>query len=465
MNFPSTPIRVRANAVAYTAAACLTAGCVSGASDPFGGDGLTGEAVTTTSHDPSGMSAPGGSVGPSSAVSSGEADESGDEFKLDVGSPTGGFGSCACELVYLWVSDHAAGTVSKINTRTLEEEGRYLTRADGNGDPSRTSVNLSGDAAVANRNGGLVKIHADVADCVDSNGMPGIQTSTGKDDVLPWDQEECRAWFADFPTTNQRPVAWTGGTADPSNCDASDAQVWTITSAVPGLFPGMGGGGGVIAYLIDGQSGATDEEVAVDEFPGNGFGAYGAAVNAAGDVFFSPLGTFGGGKLARVEHSSLDVTIWDIPMNVNAYGITVDHEGRVWLSSTFGSGAARFDPVADSWDVIGGFLGGSGLAEGPDDLMYVSAGNTVHAVGLDSLALGDSWATAEAVKGVSFDADGFLWAVTWRDYDDATSFAAAYKIDVMTMSTEGVYAELEDPYTYSDMTGNVLGSVACAPEG
>jgi hypothetical protein len=45
------------------------------------------------------------------------------------------------------------------------------------------------------------------------------------------------------------------------------------------------------------------------------------------------------------------------------------------------------------------------------------------------------------------------------------SFAAAYKIDVSTMTTDGVYAELGDPYTYSDMTGNALGSVACAPEG
>ncbi|MBL4684927.1 MAG: hypothetical protein JKY37_10085 [Nannocystaceae bacterium] len=55
--------------------------------------------------------------------------------------------------------------------------------------------------------------------------------------------------------------------------------------------------------------------------------------------------------------------------------------------------------------------------------------------------------------------------MTYRDDKDPASQAAAYKIDVMTMTTDGVYTELDDPYTYSDMTGNALGAVACAPEG
>jgi hypothetical protein len=467
---PSNARAARASAMEYgnargvLAAVWLLSACGREDSNPFDADSADGGGATENSgpgsSDPSLPSSADGTAGttsPSGPGSSGE--EEGSEtgtIKLDVGSPSGGFGSCECELIYLWVSDHVESTVSKINTRTLEEEGRYLTDPNGAGDPSRTSVNLSGDVAVANRFGGLVKFYADEADCVESNGMPGIQTSTGKDDVLPWDVEECRAWYTDFPTTNQRPVAWTGGTVKgPNECDASEAQVWTVTSAVQGLFPGLGGAGGVIAYLVDGQSGSIDEQ----------FGAYGGAVNAAGDLFFSPLGVFGNGQLARVEHDSLDVTIWPMPMNVNSYGITVDHKGRVWVSSTLGSGAARFDPVSETWDVVMGFAGGSGLAEGPDDIMYVSAGSSIRAVHIDTLALGGVWTTQEAVKGVSFDADGYLWGVTYRDEKDPMSFAAAYKIDVATMMTDGVYAELGDPYTYSDMTGNALGSVACAPEG
>ena len=72
---------------------------------------------------------------------------------------------------------------------------------------------------------------------------------------------------------------------------------------------------------------------------------------------------------------------------------------------------------------------------------------------------------SESVKGVSFDGQGFLWAVTYHDPEDPMSMAAAYKIDVTDMTTQGVYPGIVDPYTYSDMTGNALGSVACAPEG
>ncbi|MEX1363720.1 MAG: hypothetical protein AB1Z98_11370, partial [Nannocystaceae bacterium] len=146
----------------------LPTGSSSAADDPSA-DGETTEAPTAT------------------GTGSDDADSSGGGGPLlDVGSPGGGFDGCGCELAYIWVANSAEGTVSKINTSTMVEEGRYLTRPDGNGDPSRTSVNLAGDVAVANRFGGLVKFRADASTCVEHNGMPGIQTSSGPTDVLPW---------------------------------------------------------------------------------------------------------------------------------------------------------------------------------------------------------------------------------------------------------------------------------------
>lgn len=437
------------------------------ASGLFGSASADGGSTTDGSADTS-NSASQGTRASDSADSSGDddgVDASDGGLKLDVGSPPGGFGSCECALDYLWVSDYVDSTVAKINTKTMVIEAAYLTRPDGMGNPSRTSVNLVGDVAVANRHGGLVKFYGDVARCQERNGIPGIQTSQGPDDVLSWDEEECRAWYVEFPTTNQRPVAWTAGDSTPGACDAANADVWTVTSAVPGLFPGQGGAGGVIAYLLDGETGAIELQVAVDGFSGQGFGAYGGAVDAAGNLYFSPLGTFSPGRLARVEKDTLLPTVWDIPQGVSAYGITVDHKGRVWLSSTLGSLAARFDPTTETWDILEGFGGGSGLAEGPDDWMYLSSGSTVRAVQLDSMEVGGVWSTTETVKGVSFDAEGYLWAVTYRDTRNPMSSAAAYKIDVSTMTTAGVVPGLQDPYTYSDMTGNVLGTVACAPAG
>src|SRR5688572_1625164 len=53
---------------------------------------------------------------------------------------------------YIWIANSSEGTVSKIDTVSLVEVGRYRTHPDF-GDPSRTSVSLNGDVAVANRNG------------------------------------------------------------------------------------------------------------------------------------------------------------------------------------------------------------------------------------------------------------------------------------------------------------------------
>ena len=54
-----------------------------------------------------------------------------------------------CTYRSIWVANSPEATVSKINTQTMEEEGRYLTRGDAFGNPSRTSVSLSGNVAVA----------------------------------------------------------------------------------------------------------------------------------------------------------------------------------------------------------------------------------------------------------------------------------------------------------------------------
>ena len=88
----------------------------------------------------------------------------------------------------MWIANTKEGTVSKNNTRTLVEEGRYITRPDKGG------------------------------------------TSTDKTDVKAWGSDDCVAWYTDFPdATVQRPVAWTTGTRDPTTCQYVDQRVWTTT--------------------------------------------------------------------------------------------------------------------------------------------------------------------------------------------------------------------------------------------
>lgn len=384
--------------------------------------------------------------------------------KLDLGVPDGGF-ACGCEFNYVWVANSVESTVSKINMETLVEEARYLTRPDGMGNPSRTSVSLKGDVAVANRHGDLVKFYADPADCKDTNGVPGIQTSTGKEDVLPWDMEECRAWYIDFPTSNQRPVAWTQGTVQAGGCNTTDEKVWTVMSEKSSLFPGQGAAGGVIVALVDGATGVIEKQITIPTFSGEGYGAYGAAVNSHGDLFISPLGLIGPAKIAKVYIDNFAYKIWTVPKEIGPYGITVDHKGRVWLSSNAISmnGAARFDPDTEVWDLVPGFYSGAGIAEGQDDLMWVASGEGITAVHIDTLAVGPVFKSPYYIKGLGFDAKGFLWAVNYALDEEGNQVdpEVVMKIDVDTLSVVNSYDGLNRPYTYSDFTGNALFSVTC----
>ncbi|MBC8071847.1 MAG: hypothetical protein IAG13_26205, partial [Deltaproteobacteria bacterium] len=152
----------------------------------------------------------------SSQAATAEDDGDGNEEKLDA-QPSGDLGVNGCagdsqggggmntggdgdlEFSYIWVANSGEGTMSKIDTRTLEEKGRFIVRPDSAGNPSRTSVNLSGDVAIANRAGGLTKVSAVEERCVDTNGDGVITTST-TNVPLPWGSDECVLWHTPYQT-------------------------------------------------------------------------------------------------------------------------------------------------------------------------------------------------------------------------------------------------------------------------
>jgi len=59
------------------------------------------------------------------------------------------------------------------------------------------------------------------------------------------------------------------------------------------------------------------------------------------------------------------------------------------------------------------------------------------------------------VEGLSADADGVMWAVT---------YSTAHEIDPLTFELQS-YRGQDQPYTYSDMTGSALVGTACGPLG
>lgn len=360
----------------------------------------------------------------------------------------GGGGNAGPNFSFIWVANSSQGTVSKIDTVTLEEVGRYSTHPSF-GDPSRTSVSLNGDVAVANRNGGLVKFYANPAQCVDRNNDGQIQTSTGADDVLDWDDEECRAWFTDFDYGSQRPVAWTPGEWSQSQCRYINEMVWT--SGTSGGFggglppkPGGGkGGDGVDVILVNGATGEVEELVNIPEVQPDFFGLYGGAVDGEGNFFGTQLGF---GSVVRVKRSNFEVDVW--PQTNGGYGMTVDQEGRLW---TCDSQAARFDPETEQWDtanVVGG--GGAGCMVDADGILW-SGGSQLVGVDTDTMEIvaTHTIGNGDYLKGISVDFQGYVWAVTSAD--------RAHRVDPDSGEYETVFG-LVGPYTYSDMTGFALAN-------
>jgi len=376
------------------------------------------------------------------------ADEVGEEgplpVKLDVfgqpdapgagpcgeGKGKGGGNGVDPDFSYIWVANSGEGTVSKINTVSLEEEGRYWTRMDPGGSPSRTSVSLNGDVAVANRSGGVIKIAARAESCPDANN-----TSSGAADVKPF-PDGCVVWFTPFNYTSQRPVAWAPGEWSDASCSWENEMLWTSGAQ----------GEAVEVLLLNGEDGAVEETIPILGTPAQYYGIYGAASDADGNFWGSQLGV---GNLVRVDRNTFEYE--EHPMALNGYGMTVDTEGRAWTCS---SGVARFDPDDGTWQTNANVGGGGGcMVDGEGTLWlggYGNAGGQLIGVDTETLMVTQQIPIPEYVHGVSIDFYGYIWGVGFGQ--------SAYRVDKDDLSFE-TFAGLVGPYTYSDMTGWALSNV------
>jgi hypothetical protein len=343
------------------------------------------------------------------------------------GTGCGGGETDEVKLSYIWIANSSQGTISKIDTETMVEEGRYQAKPS-NGDPSRTSVNLSGDVAVANRNGGVAKFWADSEDCLEQNGVPGIQTSTGPNDVLAWGQEECLAWYTPMQCSSNRPVAWTRGVWDAATCSYQDAKLWTACDSQ--------------VLLLDGETGAVEEIIGLSGSPF----VYGGAADADGN--FWGLDT-GSSRLLRVDGLDYSLQEWPLPIDASSYGITVDSLGRPWVCG--GGGASRFNLDTSTWTstAVGTGWGiGGCMTDGDSTLWHSDQAGLLLGFDIDSLAVVGQIPLPMYVHGISVDFYGNVWGVSFAG-------STAYRADPMS-GTVDTYAGLTGAYTYSDMTGHAL---------
>jgi len=299
-------------------------------------------------------------------------------------------------------------------------------------------VSLTGNVAVANRNGGLTKFYAVEEDCIDLNGNGAIETSSGAADIETWGQEECMAWHTPMNYGSQRPVAWTQGEFDEVACATINEKVWTSGA----------NGNAIEVLLVDGDTGIVENTIPIPGVSSGFYGIYGAAVDSEGNFWGSQLG---GGTLVNVNLQTLDIQTWPTP--AGGYGMTVDHEGYVWTCSYQ---AGRFDPVTETWQSAN--VGGQGgcMADGGDILWMASS--PLIGINRQTLAVEYSIPLPNYVHGVSVDYEGYVWGVSMN--------TEAYRVDPATGLFDTVTG-LVNPYTYSDMTGFALNNVGNggAPSG
>jgi DNA-binding beta-propeller fold protein YncE len=365
----------------------------------------------------------------------------------------GGGGGLSDEAFsYIWVSNSPNGTVSKINTETGIEEGRYRA-GPGTSDPSRTSVNLFGDAVVVDRAGGIAKIAVVEERCVDLNGNGVIDTSQGPNDVRAWGADECVLWHQQLPSgglvTNQfgpRPVAWEGLGAK----DCTKPRVWVgWRDSSMGHF-----------RRINGETGEIEDSVSVP-WPGNQWGPYGGATNQQGD--FWVLG-WQYGPLVRIDGTNLVPKVYQIPSPPGdtqwTYGMALDADGHPWIAGS--ATVYHFNPDTEQWSFIS--VPGAnmrGMMIDAEGRAWIANNGASRLVEIDTISKTVANAAvplpgAVTPVGVSIDSEGKVWVV-----DQGASLA--FKVDPDTYQTLLTVSGLIQPYTYSDMTGAGLGLVTFPP--
>ncbi|TPV92629.1 MAG: hypothetical protein B7733_24825 [Myxococcales bacterium FL481] len=356
------------------------------------------------------------------------------------------------------------------------ELGRYYTGPSGSSmDPSRTSVNLSGDVAVSNRGFGsspdasFTKVIGLLSNCPDVDGDGTVRTSTGAEDILPWGEDECVHW--NHPATidggstpfGPRAIAWDPGSITDDGVVVRAPSVWVgyKRDDVTVFFERLD--------TDTGERLASTEVVDTDTASGfaHHFGPYGGASDANGN--FWAMGVRG--QLVVIDRETTTATIYDRP-NTVGYGFALDENGEPWIGTTGGS-LYHLDPASGTYThysppTHAGYS--RGLAIDRDGIAWqathrsggAAPGEPCGVLKFDTHErefVGTSWVPIEDCAepvGVSIDFDDYVWVV-----DRIQELAS--KIDPDTHEVVLKTGNLVSPYTYSDMTGAGIGLVVNPP--
>ena len=359
----------------------------------------------------------------------------GDNVQVD---PDGNIvlGGGRTELAFAWIANNDQNTVSKFDTRTGKEVGRYHAaipldgrpRPDGtigspNGlrgnegnNPSRTAVDLYGDVWVANRaqstQGSVTKIFNNKQFCTDRNRNGTIDTSEDRNNdgaisINPADREMIIPTNWDDPTQYDECIAFSTPVGPPSG---------TIKARAMAISAGIEGSPGDVWVGVHNDTSVikldpfTGQQVPVNSsgqmritLP---WGPYGAAIDsqqrlwvvssgltparlALIDTDAGRLVTFNGGTQTSIVP----------PMTSGNYGIAVDGQDRVWVAG-WSAGAKAFRYTHPQG--VGGTLG---------TWAEFDFTNAVSQIGT----------RIRRPRGIAADDQGFIWMSSDLNTNNATA--------------------------------------------
>jgi streptogramin lyase len=342
-------------------------------------------------------------------------------------------------LPFIWVPNSNDGTISKVDSRTGAELGRYFTGPNSGGSPSRTTVDLKGNCWVGNRNTGtVVKVGLmENGQCVDRNGNGTIETSTGSN-ALAWGQDECV--LLEVALSKGKEGTFRPGAANVPY-DGAPGPRGIAIDANNNLWAGTYGT--YIYYYIDGAGGAILKKIDVSSA---GHMAYGAVVDAAGILWSADLNR---SSVLRLDTKAGSFKA--IPLGQQAYGISLDKKNHLFIAGWCSNSLARVNTATDQieWLKPTGDSCSRGVAVTNDGDVWVanSSSNTVSRWSNDGQKK-TTIPVGNHPTGVATDAEGKVWVVNYGDNSIKRIDPATNKVD-LEKAVGGPH------YGYSDMTGIV----------
>ena len=260
----------------------------------------------------------------------------------------------ATTLPFIWVPNSNEGTVSKVDTVTGKELGRYWTGPTSSGNPSRTTVDLQGNCWVGNRNTGtVVKIGlSENGQCVDKNGDWFINTSHDAN--------------------------------GDGNIDSTEMLSWTDEECI-------------LCEVLLGYSGS---------------GPRGLAIDSSNNLW---AGTNAERKYRYINgHTGAIIKTLNVPSNHTPYGAVIDGNGILWSSGQDKKTILKLDPTTGTTSTLdmGHFVYGLGIDA--SNHLFVSGWQDYRLSRIDVTTSGIDWtkshSTMDGSRGVAVTTiDGDVW--------------------------------------------------------